>query len=95
MIQHKKNTKTTVLGTRAWMRVLPYINEMYASALAKKIDVTYSHVVKIITGLEHKKWITREKQGRIIRYKLTPAGEKMRDACDIILLGTGEYKYVK
>ena len=46
-------------------------NEIYASALAKKIDCTYSHVVKILQEMEKAGLVNFDKQGRLKLLTLT------------------------
>lgn len=59
-------------------------NEMYASALAKQIDCTYSHVVKILQEIEKAGLITFKKQGRLKLLKLTKIGEQVAEHIDSI-----------
>ena len=47
---------------------------MYASSLAKSIDCTYSHVVKILQEMEHSGLLSFEKQGRLKLLSLTKKG---------------------
>ena len=54
---------------------------MYASSLAKQIDCTYSHVVKILQEMETANLINFEKQGRLKLLTLTKKGS---DVADII-----------
>ena len=48
--------------------------EIYASSLAKMIDCTYSHVVKILQEMEKAGLINFEKQGRLKLLTLTKKG---------------------
>ena len=48
--------------------------DMYASSLAKKVDCTYSHVVKILQEMEDAGLVSSEKQGRLKLLKLTRKG---------------------
>lgn len=52
---------------------------MYASSLAKSIDCTYSHIVKILNEIEKKKLINFEKKGRLKLLYLTKKGEDIAD----------------
>lgn len=52
---------------------------MYASSLAKQIDCTYSHVVKILQEMEKASLINFEKQGRLKLLALTKKGSDMAD----------------
>jgi DNA-binding MarR family transcriptional regulator len=52
---------------------------MYASSLAKQIDCTYSHVVKILQEMEKASLINFEKQGRLKLLTLTKRGSDMAD----------------
>jgi len=56
--------------------------EMYASSLAKQIDCTYSHVVKILQELEKEKLIEFNKQGRLKLLNLTKKGTDVADHID-------------
>ena len=51
----------------------------YASALAKKIDCTYSHVVKILQEMEKSGLVNFNKQGRLKLLNLTKKGEKIAE----------------
>ena len=46
----------------------------YGSQLAKEVDCTYSHAVKILQTLEELGLVYFEKKGRIIILKLTKKG---------------------
>ena len=46
-------------------------NQVYASSLAKQIDCTYSHVVKILQELEKEGLVSFDKQGRLKLLTLT------------------------
>ncbi len=51
----------------------------YGSVLAKEVDCTYSHAVKILQGLEKLGLVVFEKQGRIKLIKLTKRGQEVAD----------------
>ena len=57
-------------------------NEVYASSLAKQIDCTYSHVVKILQEMEKSGLINFEKQGRLKLLTLTKTGAEIADHID-------------
>ena len=57
---------------------------MYASSLAKQIDCTYSHVVKILQEMEKASLINFEKQGRLKLLTLTKKGNDMADHIESI-----------
>jgi len=52
---------------------------VYASSLAKQIDCTYSHVVKILQSMEQAGLINFEKQGRLKLLTLTKKGNDIAD----------------
>ena len=52
---------------------------VYASALAKNVDCTYSHVVKILQHMEDSKLITFEKTGRLKLLSLTKEGRQVAE----------------
>ena len=49
--------------------------EVYASNLAKQVDCTYSHVVKILQEMSKAGLVTFQKEGRLKILKLTKKGE--------------------
>ena len=51
----------------------------YGSVLAKEVDCTYSHAVKILQTLEDLKLVEFEKKGRIKLIKLTKKGADVAD----------------
>ena len=56
----------------------------YGSVLAKEVDCTYSHAVKILQTLEDLKLVDFEKKGRIKLIKLTKKGQDVADAIENI-----------
>lgn len=54
-------------------------SELYASALAKSIDCTYSHVVKILQEMEKAGLVNFEKQGRLKLLTLTKTGSDVAE----------------
>ena len=56
----------------------------YGSILAKEVDCTYSHAVKILQTLEKLGLVVFEKQGRIKLIKLTKKGQEIADHIDDI-----------
>jgi len=51
----------------------------YGSVLAKEVDCTYSHAVKILQEMEKARLVTFEKQGRIKSIVLTDNGNKIAE----------------
>jgi len=51
----------------------------YGSILAKEVDCTYSHAVKILQSLEQLGLVVFEKKGRIKLIKLTKKGQEIAD----------------
>ncbi len=51
----------------------------YGSLLAKEVDCTYSHAVKILQEMEKNRLVTFEKRGRIKTISLTESGESVAD----------------
>jgi DNA-binding MarR family transcriptional regulator len=58
--------------------------ETYASSIAKKIDCTYSHIVKILKEMEYNGVVTFEKRGRLKIITLTKKGEDIAKNINII-----------
>jgi len=56
----------------------------YGSLLAKEVDCTYSHAVKILQTLELLKLVVFEKKGRIKIIQLTKKGKEIADAIENI-----------
>ncbi len=61
-------------------------DEIYASSLAKQIDCTYSHVVKVLQEMERSGLINFEKQGRLKLLTLTKKGQDVAEHIDNIRL---------
>ena len=59
-------------------------SQIYASSLAKQIDCTYSHVVKILQEMEKSGLINFEKQGRLKLLTLTKKGSEIAEHIDNI-----------
>lgn len=59
-------------------------SEIYASSLAKQIDCTYSHVVKILQQMEKEGLVNFEKRGRLKVLTLTKKGSDVADHIDKI-----------
>ena len=60
---------------------------IYASVLAKQIDCTYSHVVKILQEMEKAGLINFEKQGRLKLLTLTKKGQEVAVSIDGAVVG--------
>ena len=56
----------------------------YGSILAKEVDCTYSHAVKILQTLEQLDLVSFEKKGRIKLIKLTKKGQEVAENIDSI-----------
>ena len=57
-------------------------SEIYASSIAKTVDCTYSHVVKILQEMQKAGLINFEKQGRLKLLTLTKIGQEVADKID-------------
>ena len=64
----------------------------YGSILAKEVDCTYSHAVKILQTLEALKLVDFEKRGRIKIIKLTELGDDVARGMDSIITKLGRLK---
>ena len=51
----------------------------YGSVLAKEVDCTYSHAVKILQEMEKSRLVNFEKHGRIKSINLTENGNKIAE----------------
>ena len=54
-------------------------NEVYASSLAKEIDCTYSHVIKLLQQMEKANLLNCDKQGRLKLLRLTKKGNDIAE----------------
>ncbi len=61
-------------------------SEIYASSLAKEIDCTYSHVVKILQQMQREGLVNFDKQGRLKLLTLTKKGSEVASHIDNIRL---------
>jgi len=79
--RNMKNTSFHLLFREKPARLLlALINtqqELYASTIAKKIDCTYSHIVKILQEMEMDNIVTFTKKGRLKIIALTKKGEEI------------------
>ncbi|MFH1174442.1 MAG: winged helix DNA-binding protein [archaeon] len=57
-------------------------NEVYASNLAKQVDCTYSHVVKILQEMQKAGIVNFDKQGRLKLLTLTKKGQDIAERID-------------
>ena len=57
--------------------LLKYNGDIYASSLAKSVDCTYSHVVKVLQDMQKAGLVTFEKRGRLKVLMLTKKGEEI------------------
>ena len=62
--------------------------DIYCSVVARKIDSTYAHTVKIIQELEDEGYLTSEKKGRRKILELTEKGQDMAELFDRIVKST-------
>ncbi|MFH0752117.1 MAG: winged helix DNA-binding protein [archaeon] len=51
----------------------------YGSVLAKEVDCTYSHAVKILQEMEKARLVSFERQGRIKTISLTESGSRVAE----------------
>ncbi len=58
--------------------------EIYASSIAKTVDCTYSHVVKILQEMQKAGLINFDKQGRLKLLTLTKTGQEVAEKIDAI-----------
>lgn len=57
---------------------------IYASTLAKNVDCTYSHVVKILQEMERANLVEFDKRGRLKIIKLTNRGKEIANSVENI-----------
>ncbi len=59
--------------------------EVYASSLAKQVDCTYSHVVKVLQDMQRAGLVTFEKRGRLKVLILTKKGIEVGTLIDKVI----------
>ncbi len=69
-------------------RLLVYVKKdqrAYASVLAKKIDCTYAHTVKLLGRMQQMGLVSFDKNGRIKYITLTSFGTELADNFDSLI----------
>ncbi len=56
--------------------------EMYASTVAKQVDCTYSHVVKILQEFQKEGLVDFDKKGRLKFVRLTKKGKDLAESLE-------------
>ena len=64
----------------------------YATVIAKEVDCTYSHTVKLLDLFKDLGLVDFEKKGRIKIIKLTELGEDMARGMDTVITKLGRLK---
>jgi len=75
-----------------WVLVLNELNkidEVSMISVSKKLNLTYSHTVKLFHKFEKDKFITTVKKGRIRYVTLTAKGKKLSEICSGLITGVG------
>lgn len=71
-----------------WMRVMRYLNRYDAvikTHIAKELDVTYSHVVKLLSQMKKDGKVSFRSDGRTMVVSLTPKGREEAEDVDRIM----------
>jgi predicted transcriptional regulator len=86
MMKNKKMFNVLFREKPAMMLVNLYNTktEIYASSLAKVVDCTYSHVVKILQQMQKEGIVNFEKRGRLKVLTLTNKGKDIAEKIDRI-----------
>lgn len=58
-------------------------DSIYASYLAKSVDCTYSHVVKILQKMQEHELVVFEKHGRLKLLRLTKKGREVAEHIEV------------
>lgn len=69
--------ETSVITFNKWVLVITaLLNDegQYPSKIAKEVDVTFSHTVKVLNELKSRKLVEKTRSGRTCIYKLTLRG---------------------
>lgn len=93
MIQKEKYGAKLFLRPKP-VRMLVSLKEgpKYATIIAKEVDCTYSHTVKLLDMFKIFGLVDFEKKGRIKIVKLTEVGEDLARAMESVLLKLGRIK---
>lgn len=67
--------------------------QCYASVVAKEVDCTYSHTIRIIKILEKNKLLEFEKLGRIKTIVLTKKGKKIAETLKKLITNIHNNEY--
>lgn len=76
----KKRIFDVLFREKPVMMIIELLNstkEMYASTLAKQVDCTYSHVVKILQEMHKAQLVSFHRQGRLKILQLTKKGQEV------------------
>lgn len=79
MVKNAFNTFFRKKPALILMALRKSVRTRYGSLLAKEVDCTYSHAVKILQSLEKYNLVAFEKKGRIKLIKLTNKGQEVAD----------------
>jgi|TARA_Y100000310_G_scaffold264194_1_gene274759 DNA-binding MarR family transcriptional regulator len=58
--------------------------ECYAQDLAKEIDITYSYMITVLSELEKRKYVVREKKGAKQILTLTKTGRILAERLEVV-----------
>jgi DNA-binding MarR family transcriptional regulator len=71
-----------------WMKVLRYLNRydsVIKTNIAKELDVTYSHIVKLLADLQRESLVSFRTEGRTMIVTLTPKGKSLAEMVDKLM----------
>jgi predicted transcriptional regulator len=75
-----KKLITNVFFRKAPLEILKNMQKStYCSEIARKSDITHSHIKDILNILESERFIIKEKIGRIVEIRLTEKGKKLSE----------------
>ena len=75
-----------------WMRIIIHIEDMTITQITRKLEHTGSMVSKVCREMERLGWLTSKTVGRHKEHKLTEKGQKIKNACLLILSETNGLK---
>ena len=88
----QKKSKEFRLQADVWIKIMAHLggklfkgHETYKMEIAKELDITYTHIVKILKVLEKKKYVKFRKQSRNIYIELTGVGIEVSEACRTVI----------
>jgi hypothetical protein len=75
------------IGLPKFAEVLSYLDKLEAgkrafeTGMSRDLNITYSHISKLVGFFEEYGWVVIDKQGRVAYIDLTPSGKNVASLC--------------